>query len=136
MVWTAETRKKVGELGLGARLSDAEYALVARFLPAPKTGGRPSRTDPRQVLDGILHVLRTGCQWRMLPKIFPPWQTVYGFFRAWLRSGVLDAALRELRQEARLAAGHDAEPSAAIIDSQSVKTTEKGGFAAMMLAKR
>ena len=72
----------------------------------------------------------------MLPKIFPPWQTVYGFFRAWLRSGVLDAALRELRQEARLAAGHDAEPSAAIIDSQSVKTTEKGGFAAMMLAKR
>ena len=136
MAWTAETRKKVGELGLGARLSDAEYALVRRFLPVPKTGGRPSKTDPRLVLDAILHVLRTGCQWRMLPEIFPPWQTVYGFFRAWLRSGVLDAALRELRKEARLAAGHDAEPSAAIIDSQSVRTTEKGGFAAMTLAKR
>jgi len=136
MVWTAETRKKVGELGLGARLSDAEYALIVRFLPAPKSGGRPSKTDPRLVFDGILHVLRTGCQWRMLPEIFPPWQTVYGFFRAWLRAGVLDRALRELRKQARRAAGHDEEPSAAIIDSQSVKTTEKGGRAALMPARR
>jgi putative transposase len=136
MVWTAATREKVGDLGLGARLSDAEYALVARFLPAAKTGGRPSKTDRRLVLDAILHVLRTGCQWRMLPETFPPWQTVYGFFRAWLRAGVLDTALRELRKEARRAAGRDEEPSAAIIDSQSVKTTEKGGRGAMMPAKR
>ena len=136
MVWTAETRKEVGELGLGARLSDAQYAVFVRFLPPAKTGGRPSKTDRRRVLDGILHVLRTGCQWRMLPAGFPPWQTTYGFFRAWSRAGVWGAALTELREQARRAAGRDAEPSAAIIDSQSVKTTEKGGLAATMPARR
>lgn len=136
MVWTVESRAKVGELGLGARLSDEQYAVFAEFLPAPKTGGRPAKTDRRLALDGILHVLRTGCQWRMLPAEFPPWQTTYGFFRAWSAAGVWDKALRELRQRARRAAGRDGEPSAAIIDSQSVKTTEKGGAAAMMPARR
>src|SRR3984957_7755436 len=135
MVWTVETRAKVGELGLGARLSDPQYAVFARFLPAPKTGGRPSRTDPRLVLDGILHVLRSGCQWRLLPAAFPPWATTKGFFRAWSRAGVWDAALSELRKQARRSADHDEQPSAAIIDSQSVKTTEKGGSAAMMPAR-
>jgi len=134
MVWTAETRAKVGDLGLGARMSDAQYAVFARFLPPPKTGGRPSKTDRRLVLDGILHVLRTGCQWRMLPAGFPPWQTTYGFFRAWTQAGVWEAALSELRKQARRAAGREEEPSAAIIDSQSVKTTEKGAPAAMMPA--
>lgn len=136
MVWTVESRKRVGELGLGARLSDAQYAVFARFLPAPKTGGRPSKTDRRLVLDGILHVLRAGCQWRMLPACFPPWQTTYGFFRAWSRAGVWERALTELRKQARRAGGRDEEPSAAIIDSQSVKTTEKGGSAAMMPARK
>jgi putative transposase len=87
------------------------------------------------VLDGILHVLRSGCQWRLLPAAFPPWQTTYGFFRAWSRAGVWDAALSELRKQARRSADHDEQPSAAIIDSQSVKTTEKGGSAAMMPAR-
>jgi putative transposase len=136
MGWTVESRKKVGELGLGARLSDTEYTIFSRFLPEPKIGGRPSKTDRRLVLDGILHVLRTGCQWRMLPTGFPPWQTVYGFFRAWSRAGVWEKALTELRKQARRAAGRDPEPSAAIIDSQSVKTTEKGANAAMMRARR
>lgn len=136
MAWTVESRKKVGELGLGARLSDAEYAIFSCFLPEPKTGGRPSKTDRRLVLDAILYVLRTGCQWRMLPVSFPPWQTTYGFFRAWSQAGVWEKALAELRKQARRAAGRDPEPSAAIIDSQSAKTTEKGGSAAMTLARR
>lgn len=134
MVWTAETRAKVGELGLGVRLTDAEYAIFAEFLPPPKSGGRPATTDRRLALDGILHVLRTGCQWRMLPAVFPPWQTTYGFFRAWSAAGVWDKALGELRRRARQAAGREEEPSAAIIDSQSVKTTEKGGLAVTMPA--
>jgi putative transposase len=134
MAWTAETRAKVGELGLGARLSDAEYAVFDPFLPRPKGGGRPSKTDRRLVLDAMLHVLRTGCQWRMLPDEFPPWQTVYGFFRAWTAAGVWEKALAALRAVARSGEGREREPSAAIIDSQTVKTTEKGGRADTMLA--
>jgi len=107
MAWTVESRKKVGELGLGARLSDAEYAIFSCFLPEPKTGGRPSKTDRQLVLDAILYVLRTGCQWRMLPVDFPPWQTTYGFFRAWSQAGVWEKALAELRKQARRAAGRD-----------------------------
>jgi putative transposase len=136
MAWTKETRAAVGELGLGARLNDAQYALFARFLPEPKSGGRPPKTDLRLALEGALHVLRTGCQWRLLPPGFPPWQTTYGYFRAWTKAGVWQKALTELREEARRAAGRDGQPSAAIVDSQSVKTTEKGGAAAMMQARR
>ena len=134
MSWTKDTRAKVGDLGLGARLTDAQYAVFARFLPPPKSGGRPAKTDRRLALEGVLHVLRSGCQWRLLPAGFPPWQTTYGFFRAWTQAGVWERALKELRQQARTAAGREAEPSAAIIDSQSVKTTEKGGLAATMPA--
>jgi transposase len=136
MAWTQEGRAKVGDLGVGARLTDAQYALFARFLPPPKKGGRPGKTDRRRVLEGILHVLRTGCQWRLLPREFPPWQTTYGFFRSWTRAGAWDRALTALREDARQSAGRHREPSAAIIDSQSVKTTEKGGSAAMMPARR
>lgn len=136
MAWTKATRDKVGELGLGGRLTDAEYAVFARFLPAPKTGGRPAKTDLRLALDGVLHVLRSGCQWRLLPAEFPPWQTTYAYFRAWTQAGVWQKALVALRGEARRAAGREGEPSAAIIDSQSVKTTEKGGSAAMMQARK
>ena len=133
MVWTVETRAKVGELGLGARLSDAQYAVFSEFIPPPKRGGRPAKTDLRLALDGVLHVLRTGCQWRMLPPQFPPWQTTYGLFRKWTAAGVWDAALVALNQQVRLASGRQAEPSAAIIDSQSVKTTEKRGSAGTTL---
>jgi putative transposase len=136
MVWTAETRAKVGALGLGARLTDAQWVVFAEFLPPPKTGGRPAKTDRRLALDGILHVRRSGCQWRLLPAMFPPWQTVYGLFRAWTKAGVWDQALCALRERARAAAGRNPQPSVAIIDSQSVKTTEKGGSAVTTPARR
>ena len=132
MVWTATTRERVGDGGCGSRLSDAEFALMASFLPPAKRGGRPRTTDLRAVLDGIFHVLRTGCQWRHLPPQFPPWQTTYGYLRSWSAAGVWDEAIAVLRMAGREAAGREASPSAAIIDSQSVKTTEKGGLAAGM----
>jgi len=132
MAWTARSRKLVGELGCGGRLSEAEFAQIALLLPPAKHGGRPRTTDVRAVLDGIFHVLRTGCQWRHLPAQYPPWQTTYAYLRAWMRAGVWEEALAVLRIEAREAAGREASPSATIIDSQSVKTTEKGGLAAGM----
>jgi putative transposase len=136
MAWTKHTRAAVGDLGLGARLSDTQYALFAQYLPAARPGGRRRTTDLRLVLDGVLHVLRTGCQWRFLPADFPPWQTTYSYFRDWTKAGVWQIALTALREQARQAAGHDAQPSATIIDSQSVKTTEKGGCAVTMPARR
>ncbi len=136
MAWTAETRAKVGELGLGARLSDDQYAQFAQFLPPRKTTGRPAKTDLRSVLSGVLYVLRTGCQWRLLPAEFAPWQTVYGYFRAWTKADKWQKALTELRKQAGRAAGRDPEPSVATIDIRSVKTTQKVGSAVMMRASR
>src|SRR5712692_3553664 len=126
MVWTLETRHRVGDVGCGGRVSDAEFALLSPMLPPAKPGGRPRTTELRSVLDGLFHVLRTGCQWRHLPAAYPPWQTVYGYWRAFITAGVWDEMLHVLRMAAREAEGREASPSAAIIDSQSVKTTERG----------
>src|SRR6266568_1506327 len=126
MVWTPETRHRVGDVGCGGRLSDAEFALLSPMLPPAKPGGRPRTTILREVLDGLFHVLRTGCQWRHLPAAYPPWSTVYGYWRAFITAGVWDEMLHVLRMAAREAEGREASPSAAIIDSQSVKTTERG----------
>ncbi len=136
MVWTLETRHRVGDVGCGGRVSDAEFALLSPMLPPAKPGGRPRTTELRSVLDGLFHVLRTGCQWRHLPAAYPPWQTVYGYWRAFITAGVWDEMLHVLRMAAREAEGREASPSAAIIDSQSVKTTERGGRAAGMPARR
>ena len=135
-MWTAETRALVGDFGAGQALSDEQYALLAPLIPPAKPGGRPRRTELRSVLDGLFHVLRTGCQWRHLPAAYPPWQTVYGYWRAFIAAGVWDEMLHVLRMAARQAEGRQASPSAAIIDSQSVKTTERGGRAAGMPARR
>jgi len=136
MAWTRETRERVGDVGCGRLLSDAEFALLEPMIPPPKPGGRPRKTDMRSALDGMFHVLRTGCQWRHMPTCFPPWETVYGYWRGFIATGVWDEMLHVLRIAAREAAGHEGSPSAAIIDSQSVKTTERGGLAAMMPARR
>jgi transposase len=111
-------------------LSHAEWAQVRRVIPAPKPGGRPAKHDRREIVNALLYVTRTGCQWRALPHDLPPWSTAYWYFRAWKADGTLDRLMDTLRGDLRQAHGRQRQPSVAIIDSQSVKTTEKGGPAA------
>src|SRR4051812_12916540 len=117
-------------------LTDAQWAQVRRFIPAPKPGGRPAKYARREIINAILYLVRSGCQWRMLPHEFPPWKSVYGYFAAWKKDGTLDRLHDELRGDLRRAEGKQRQPTAAILDSQSVKTTEKGGPAATMVERR
>ena len=105
-------------------------------MPPPKPGGRPITYPRREIVNAIRYVLRTGCSWRMLPHDFPPWRIVFHYFRTWRKDGAWQRANCALHVALRQAEGRQASPSAAIIDSQSVKTTEKGGPAATTLARR
>ena len=111
-------------------LTDRQWGLLAPLVPAAKPGGRPRAADMREVVNAILYVLRNGVVWRALPHDFPPWSTVYTYFRAWRRDGTWDRIHDALRDRVRAKDGREASPSAAILDSQSVKTTERGGLAA------
>lgn len=108
-------------------LSDAEWALLAPLLPPPKPTGPPRKWPDRLIADAVFYVLRSGCAWRMLPREFPAWPTVFSRFRRWRLDGTLRRAHDVLRVQARRRAGRGPEPSAGVIDSQSAKTTGVGG---------
>ena len=117
-------------------LTAAQWAVIKPLLPPPKPGGRPRTVDLRDVVNGILYLVRSGCAWRMLPRDYPPWGTVHYYYRVWRLAGLWAKIHDALREQVRGRAGRKATPSAAIIDSQSVKTTEKGGFAATTRARK
>ena len=129
MPWTDPARRQYARPAAryATDLTDAEYALVAPHLPSPNRLGRPREVDLREVVNAILYLLRTGCPWRLLPKDFPPKSTVFGYFQRLWQDGTWPTLHALLVMAAREQAGREASPTAGIIDSQSVRTTEAGG---------
>lgn len=111
-------------------LTDAQWTRLDPLLPPGRPGGRPRAHPMREIVDALRYVLRGGIAWRALPHDYPPWQTAYHYFRAWRLDGTWERLNDELRDLVRERAGRNAQPSAGILDSQSAKTTEKGGPAA------
>jgi transposase len=118
-------------------LTDTEWTFIKPLLPPESTIGHPKEVDFREIVNGIFYVQREGCTWRGLPGDFPPWQTVYKYLRHWQQLGIWQKIHDQLRTQVRQVAGKTGQASAAILDSQSVKTTEKRGRStATMRAKR
>src|SRR5215217_5444307 len=108
-------------------LSDAEWALLEGHLPTPENDGLPRVHSLREILNAVFYVVKSGCAWRLLPHDFPPWKTVYHYFRAWRLDGTWQRMHRALRERVRVRIGRNPHPSAGVIDSQSIKTTGVGG---------
>lgn len=108
-------------------LSDDEWQIIEPLIPPAKFGGRPRKQNMRRIINATFYLLRAGCSWRMLPHDFPPWQTAYYYFAKWRKEGILKRMNDMLRAKLRVATGREEQPSAAILDSQSVKTTETKG---------
>jgi putative transposase len=126
----------VGRRPYPSDLTDEQWKFLEPLLPPAKKRGRPREVNLREVVNGIVYLNRTGCQWRSLPHDLPPWPTVHDYYRRFRRAGVWPAINETLVKQVREQAGADPQPSVAIIDSQSVKTTEKGGYAGMTPARR
>src|SRR5271168_379018 len=141
-MWTAKNRRRYDRSALRypSDLTDDEWAYVEPLIPAARRGGNKRHVDVREVMNGIMYVLSTGCQWRAIPRDLPPRSTVHDFLDLWSWDGTLDRIHYTLYVECRERAGREASPTAAIVDSQSVKSAEKGGpastRAALMRAKR
>src|ERR1700686_213891 len=135
-MWTHENRPRYNRdhLRYPSDLTDDEWAHVKPLIPPAKPGGGKRRTEMRAVMDGVMYILSTGCQWRSLPKDLPPYSTVHHYFVWWQCDGVLDRIHHALYVECREKAEREASPTAAIIDSQSVKSAEKGGPASIRMA--
>lgn len=135
-MWTNENRARYdrSKLRYPSDVTDAEWALVGPLIPPAKRGGGKRTVEMRAVVNGLMYVLSTGCQWRAIPKDLPPKSTVHGYFDLWTYDGTLDRIHHALYVKCREAAGREASPTAAVIDSQSVKSAEKGGLASIRTA--
>ncbi len=120
-------RSTMGRRAYSSDLTDQQWDLLGPLIPRPSLEGRPATVERREIVNAILYVLRSGCPWRLLPHEFPAWGTVYYYFRRWQHEGVWEEILKTLRMQVRQKEGRNAEPSAAIIDSQSIKTSAVRG---------
>jgi len=132
-MWTNENRGRYdrSKLRYPSDLTDDEWKLVEPLIPAGKTGGDKRTVIMREVVNGLMYILSTGCQWRAVPKDLPPKSTIHDYFDLWVYEGTLDRIHAALYEKCREQASRQASPTAAIIDSQSVKSAEKGGPASM-----
>jgi transposase len=135
-MWTDENRARYNRdrLRYPSDLTDAEWALIEPLIPPARRGGGKRRVNMREVVNGLMYVLSTGCQWRAIPKDLPPRSTVHGYFDLWTWDRTLDRIHHALYAACREQAGRAASPTAAVIDSQSVKSAEKGGPASIRMA--
>ena len=117
-------------------VSNEQWEILKPLLPLQLPGGRTRSVDLREIINGIFYLLHNGCTWRALPQDLPPWPTVATYFYRWQRSGVWSAINDALRKQLRISNGRKEDPTGGIIDSQSVKTTEKGRYVVMMRGKR